>query len=406
MIRATSESIAAETRTTQIEKQVRDVVAPGSTVSAVECAADKSRPATETTRSWMQSSAVPASLMFACLVFVADSLTPLGVASGVPYSLAVLLALNSGSRRYVVSFAVLCSLLTLVDLMIGPGRGGSELWKVLTNRSMAISMIWITTILGLKRHRAERYRRRAEAQTRSHLADLAHLSRVETAGQLATTLAHELNQPLSAISLQSEIAVQLAAQQPESQHHPMFTDAMHEIAEQSQRAAAIVKTLRAMVRKTPPRKTAVNLNEVARNVAQLMDTQVRHANVTLRLNLGSSPTVKGDTVQLEQVVLNLLQNSLDAIEAADTRFRRIELRTESLPSGEIEVGVRDTGVGLSDDDCERVFDRFFTSKSDGMGMGLAICRSIIESHNGRMWAAGNEDRGTTFCFRLPAASAN
>ncbi len=339
--------------------------------------------------------AVPLSIALAVVVFVADLITPLGVASGVPYSLAVIAALRARSSKYILAFAILCSVLTIVDLFIGPGRGGSELWKVLTNRAVALCMIWITTTLGMICRRAEQQRREAEERTRLHLADLAHMSRVKAAGQFAANLAHELNQPLLAISIQSEFASHQA-----DSGNKRLKEALSEITEQSQRAGAIIKTLRELVQKTEPRHVPLDLKEVLREVVRLIDVRARHADVKVQLELSETPPVLGDRIQLEQVLLNLLQNSLDAVTAAENKLRRIQVHTSWDGNGRVEVSVCDSGVGMNQEYTERVFERFYSTKPGGMGMGLAISRSIIEAHGGQLWATTNSDQGTTFKFNL------
>ena len=349
-----------------------------------------------------QSQVVVLSLVLAGIVFLADLFTPLGVASGVPYSLAVLLALNAPSRRSVVAFAILCSILTVSDFYIGPGRGGSELWKVVTNRFLAVSMIWITLTLGMLRKVADDRRQQAENQTRLHLADLAHMNRVSATGHLAATLAHELNQPLAAISIHSEIAIQLMRQNGNA--NPQLLQALSEITEQSHRAADIMRGVRSLVRKSEPQQSLVQLNDAVRDVTKLLDAQLKQSEVSLELRLTNIPPVKGDAIQLKQVLLNLLQNAVDAVDDADKLPRRVLVDTHVNGRDRIVCRVTDTGTGLDAGRVEQVFERFYSTKPKGMGMGLAISRSIIEAHGGRLWAEPNPDRGATFSFSLPNAT--
>jgi len=343
--------------------------------------------------------AVVLSLGMAGMVFLADLFTPLGVASGVPYSLAILLALHAPQRRYALAFAILCSVLTVSDLFIGPGRGGSELWKVLTNRSLALFMIWITLKLGAMRKQAEQSRRQAEAQSRSHLADLAHMNRVTTAGHLAAVLAHELNQPLAAISLQSEIANRRLGGDPDAS--PLVREALVEVASQSQRAADIIRSLRALVQKSESLRVEIPLNDLVDNVARLMSAYFERAAVRLQLRLSATTAhVLGDRIQLEQVLLNLLQNALDALDEVNERTRLIVVET-CHDDQSITISVRDNGAGIEASEAERMFERFYSSKPQGMGLGLAISRSIIEAHGGRMWGESCMECGAKFSFSLP-----
>lgn len=346
--------------------------------------------------------AVVLSLLIVAIVFATDVCTPLGVANGVLYSLAILVGLRSGRPRFMFALASLCAFLTILDIFVGPGPDGTEMWKVVVNRFLAIFMISLTTILGVKRRQAEEQRRQAEERTRLHLADLAHMGRLQLAGQLATSLAHELNQPLAAVSLQSEIATHVARTDPARSKEVLA--ALAEITEQAQRAGAILRALRALVQKGKSQRQALDVDDLVREVARLIDSQARRARVTLSLRQ-TNPLlpVFGDRIQIEQVLLNLLHNSLEAILASTSSGpRTVEVET-TLVEGAVQVTVRDTGVGLPSDDPEQVFERFYSTKPDGMGVGLAISRSIVEAHGGRLWATANPDVGATFTFTLPTA---
>lgn len=346
------------------------------------------------------------SLGLIAVVFVVDICLPLGVASAVPYTFAVLLALASRIRRLALCVAFLCCVLTVAKVIFFPERGSTEWWKVIANRGLALVSIGMTTFLGLKRRRSEEHRLLAEEQTRLHLADLAHMGRLKTAGQLAASLAHELNQPLAAVCLQAEVAAQLARLNRDPQ---VLHQALQEVLEQSRRAAAIVRTLRGLVQKAEPRYLAVDIVAVLRAVARLIEPQARLANVTLQLRLPENlPPVLGDHIQLEQVLLNLLQNALDAICAAQTGLRSVVVEAQTNEVEQVVVSVTDTGIGLGSDEVEQVFERFYSTKPNGMGMGLAISRSIVEAHGGRLWGRPVSSdtqsvlgRGAVFVFTLP-----
>jgi C4-dicarboxylate-specific signal transduction histidine kinase len=352
-----------------------------------------------TRRGWLVTRPAILSLGLVSLVFAIDLNLPLGVASAVPYTFAVLLALKAPSRWFAPAVAVLCGVLTMAKMELVPERGTTEMWKVVVNRSLALFAIGMTTFLGMLRRRAEAERERAEERVREHLADLAHMGRLKTAGQLAAGLAHELNQPLAAVCLQAEIAARLAAG-GEAERPAVFA-ALGEIAEQSQRAAAILQTLRRMIRRAEPRREPVDVNAVVRAVAGLLDREARRAEVEVRLRLAEAlPPVTGDRVQLEQVVFNLLQNAVEAAGTDGDGHQAAWVET-ARDGHQITVTVRDSGAGLDPQDAERVFERFYTTKPQGMGMGLAISRSIVEAHGGRLWAASAPDRGSAFTFHLP-----
>lgn len=334
------------------------------------------------------------------IIFLVDVLLPLGVASGVLHVGAVLLALRSSSERMVIGTAVACSLLTLLDMPLSPGPGNTELWKVILNRGLSIFVIWVTAILGRQKNRA------AEAQRR-HLAELAHLGRVKTAECLAGALAHELNQPLTAVALQAEVARQRLVGRSDSED---FDAALREIAEQSLRASDIVRALRNLVRRTDAEREIVDLRELVEGTLRLMQSAVKSAQVQLRFQSTSQPLlVHVDRVQVEQVLLNLLQNAVDALSSTAPKDRHITMIVSQSSPREARVEVRDSGPGISAELAQRLFDPFCSSKSHGLGMGLAISRSIIEAHSGRLWLATAEEPnnqnsshlGTTFAFTLP-----
>jgi C4-dicarboxylate-specific signal transduction histidine kinase len=331
------------------------------------------------------------------VVFAVDLSLPLGVAAAVPYTFAVLLALKARPAWFAPFIAGLCWVLTVAKMGIVPERGSTEMWKVIVNRCLALFAIGMTTFLGLRRRRAEAERADAEERVREHLADLARMGRLTTAAQLATGLAHELNQPLAAVCLQAEITGRLADRGAGAAD---LLPSLREIEEQSRRAAEIVRALRRMIGRGSPTHGLVALADVVRTVARLLDGPARRGDVNVGLDLGSVPPVTGDRVQLEQVVFNLVQNAIEAA-AAKSDYRAVTVAVAADGPGRVIVTVRDTGPGLPPGDPERVFEKYFTTKPNGMGMGLAISRSIVESHGGRLWAAPAADGGAVFTFILP-----
>ena len=340
--------------------------------------------------------------LVALLVFVVDVLLPLGVASGVLHVGVVLLALRSSSDRVVIGTAIACSLLTLLDMPLSPGPGNTEWWKVVLNRTLSLLVIWVTAILGRQRNLA------AEAQRR-HLSELAHLGRVKTAECLAGALAHELNQPLTAVALQAEVARQRLSGSADSGE---LDAALREIADQSHRASDIVKALRNLVRRIESDRQMVDLRELLDTALRLMQSAAASAKVELRSQSMALPVLtRADRVQIEQVLLNLLQNGVDALTSVSTSQRQITITTSatSTPPYEVRVEVSDSGPGIASELAQRLFDPFCSSKSHGLGMGLAISRSIIEAHGGRLWLVSSAEPslpnsprlGTTFAFTLP-----
>jgi len=244
-------------------------------------------------------------------------------------------------------------------------------------------------------------RKRAEEAFQQVQAELAHVSRVTTLGELAASIAHEVNQPLAAIVADAEACRNWLA----TAHPPLdlIGDALEAIVTDGHRAADVVQRIRALATKTEPRKEAVDLNDVVRDVVALVRGELRRYDVVLILELaaGLSP-VRGDPVQLQQVVLNLVMNGIEALAAVTGRPRELVVRSAPEGGEYVSVTVEDTGVGIAAADLERVFGTFFTTKAHGMGMGLSISRSIIERHGGRLWAARNAGPGATLRITLPA----
>lgn len=247
-------------------------------------------------------------------------------------------------------------------------------------------------------------RRRAEERVRRHQAELAHAGRLSAAGEMASGLAHELNQPLAVILSGAELCLRLA--RSGAWNAPEGLGVMEDIAAQAERAGQIVRRLRAFVAKRQPHRSTVDVTAIAREAARLAEVEAGAGGVTVQLELADPlPLVPADAIQIEQVILNLMRNGIQAMEDVPADQRRLTVRTSahgSDGSDGITVAVCDTGRGLPDQDVDRLFDPFCTTRPEGMGLGLSLSRSIIEAHGGRLWAIPNPDRGATFQFTLPA----
>jgi C4-dicarboxylate-specific signal transduction histidine kinase len=231
--------------------------------------------------------------------------------------------------------------------------------------------------------------------------ELAHVTRVMTLGELTASIAHEINQPLAAIVTNGNATLRwLAGATPN-----LFEarQAVERIIKDSYRASEIIVRIRAFVKKTPPRNDLVDLNEVIDEVFALAQNQARRNHVSLKRQLKSDlPQVRGDRVQLQQVILNLIVNGLEAIAKSKDGVRELLITSNEDEDEYVIVAVSDSGAGLEAQNVEQLFDAFFTTKPDGMGMGLAISRTIIEAHGGRLWASSNQPHGAVFQFTLPA----
>ena len=231
-------------------------------------------------------------------------------------------------------------------------------------------------------------------------AELAHVNRVSTLGELAASIAHEVNQPIASVVTNADAAVRwLDARPPDLAEIRQALDA---IAYDGQRAGQILSRIRAFVKKTPSEINPLNINEAILEVIALTRSEVQRNGVSLRTRFsGSLPPVRGDKIQVQQVVLNLILNAIDAMSEVGEGERQLLVSTDKGESDCILVAVRDSGAGLDSSSLDQLFQPFFTTKSSGLGMGLSICRSIIEAHGGRVWASPNSTRGATFQFTLP-----
>jgi PAS domain S-box-containing protein len=245
-------------------------------------------------------------------------------------------------------------------------------------------------------------RKQAELELQRLRQDLAHVSRVSTVGELTTTLAHELSQPLAAILSNAEAAQDVLELTPPRLDE--LREILADIVEDDKRASSVIHRLHDLLMKRSPEFTEVDVNEMVSEVTRLAHGDAAFRNVSVRLELGPRiPRVRGDRVQLQQVILNLVLNGLYAIQESATGNRTIILRTTVEGSSAIRVAVQDSGIGIGEADLERIFEAFYTTKPSGLGVGLAIARSIVESHGGRLEAQNNPDGGATFFFRLPVS---
>jgi PAS domain S-box-containing protein len=241
--------------------------------------------------------------------------------------------------------------------------------------------------------------RQGEESLGSMQAELAQSSRAITLGQLMATIAHEVNQPLAALVANAGAALRWLAGDPPriDQAHQALT----RIARDANRASNVIARIRALVGGTDVQRTPLNLNSVVQEVIVLVRTELRRNEITVRAHLGDDlQPVCCDRVQMQQVLLNLIANAIEAMVAVVTRPRLLAIATVADVAGVI-VSVKDSGVGLDELVLERVFEPFYTTKPRGMGIGLAVSRTIVEAHGGRIWAVPNEAAGTTFQFRLP-----
>jgi PAS domain S-box-containing protein len=242
---------------------------------------------------------------------------------------------------------------------------------------------------------------RADLQLRLQREEMARLSRVSSMGELTASLAHELNQPLTAIASNAAAGRRLLAQgSPEVE---MFEELLADVAADARRAGDIIHGIHNFVRKSEGVRRAVNLNEIVLEVLRLLHSDLLGRGTSVETTLAPNlPSVEANPVHLQQVLLNLLMNSLEAMQAVSTDKRRVVISTTCEANSSVAVSVRDYGCGLPADDLDKIFTHFYSTKANGMGMGLTIVRSILEAHGGKLSAENVED-GARFFFRLPVA---
>jgi PAS domain S-box-containing protein len=258
-----------------------------------------------------------------------------------------------------------------------------------------------TLVSGAVRDVTERTR--SEEALRQMQADLAHISRATTMGELTASLAHEIKQPIAAAITNASTCLRwLTRDQPDLEE---ARAAVSRIVQDGRRASEIINRVRRLFEKDTSQRELVDLNEIIREMKPLLHSEATQFGVFVRTKLaGDLPQVMGDRVQLQQVLMNLMMNSIDAMKVVDGT-RDLTIQSQRGDDGGVLISVSDTGVGLPRQHADKLFNAFFSTKPHGTGMGLRISRSIVESHGGRLWAADNSPRGATFQFTLPATVA-
>jgi len=327
--------------------------------------------------------------LLAAVIFIADTFTDLEVAMPAFYTAVVLLSVRFCNRRGVIYVAAGCIVLTIVSDFLTPDAAASE--SGIINTVIGIAAIVTTALLALKIESATAAVYEARSQ-------LTHMGRVASLGELTASIAHEVNQPLAATVANGNACLRWLAAEP-----PNLEEARHaieSIVKDGNRASAIIARVRALTQQQSAQMTAIDVNEIIREALALSDGELKVHRIAVETRLARDvPRLKGDAIQLQQVMLNLILNAVEAINmGAGPR----QLAVVSQREGDaVTVSVEDSGVGLKKDRFDRLFDAFYTEKPGGMGMGLAISRSIVEAHDGKIWAQANSPRGAIFRFRLP-----
>ena len=335
-----------------------------------------------------------ATVALAIGIFVLDTVTNLEIAVAVLYVAVVLMSVGFCQKRGVILVSLACVALTVLSFFLtesGPSTTG------LINCGISLLAIAATTLLILRIESAELTAQQAKAQ-------LAHIARVTTLGELTASIAHEVNQPLTATVINAKASLHFLAAQPPNLEEAR--QAIECIAKDATRASDVVARVRGLAKRTPPQKELLNINETVNEVIKLTSSEIQNNHISLRTQFSNGlPLILGDRVQLQQVILNLILNAIEAMNGVTDDSRELLIKTAADNSNAVLVAIHDTGPGLEPGKIDNLFDAFYTTKRDGMGMGLAISRSIIEAHVGRIWAEPNTPRGAVFQFTLPMSPA-
>ena len=343
------------------------------------------------TAAWVLPSSA---IVLAAIIFIADTVTDLEIAFPAFYTVIVLIAVRFCKKRGVVLVGVGCIALTLlsdlVTIDVPPSQAG------IINTCISLLAIAATTYLALKIEMEKEVTFEARSQ-------LAHIARVTTLGEMTATIAHEVNQPLTAVLINGNACLHWLDAEP-----PDLNEARKNIANivrDANRASGIVVQVRDLTKGLPPENDWLRVNELILATILLIDREVQRNQISMQTQLSDDePLIQGDRIQLQQVLLNLLLNAIEALSSVSTGSRHLVIASAKKDLKSVLVSVYDSGNGFPSNDLDRLFDPFYSTKSDGMGMGLTISRSIVESHGGRIWATSNSPCGAVFQFTLPIDS--
>ena len=278
----------------------------------------------------------------------------------------------------------------------GARRGGEE---ASGRGAVVLKLLAPQAAISLQTLHAETEALDNERSDREAQTELAHANRVTTMGQLAASIAHEVNQPIAAAMTNAEAALLWLGARPPALEE--VRQALTRIVRDTNRAGNVIGRLRDFIKKAPPRQDCVDIQQAIREVIELTRSETLNNGVLVQTSLADGlPPVKGDRVQLQQVLLNLIVNAVQAMGTMEDGQRDLLISTTQIALNSVLVTVKDSGPGLDPTKLAHVFDPFYTTKPGGLGMGLSICRSIIEAHGGRLWASANVPRGAVFQFTL------
>lgn len=325
-------------------------------------------------------------------IFAADTLTDYGVAAALFYTVVILFAVRLLTRLGMLLLAGACIVLIVLSFQLS-SAGAYRVGVI--NSVISVVVVAVTTSIALQMERAKAAAHAAQAQ-------LLRLARARSLGSLTASIAHEVNQPLAAIVTSGNACQRWLGQQPPNLERAQA--ALQRILDDANRASAVIARIRSLSKGEAPRKSAFDLNAAVLDVLALSRGELERNTIAVRVELAAAlPPVLADRVQIQQVVVNLLLNAMEAMAHTPTDARSLWVGTAQEDAGSVRLTVADAGVGLSAEAQSRLFDAFWTTKPDGIGIGLSISRSIVEASGGRIWAAPRAPCGTLFGVCLPIA---
>ncbi|TWB18093.1 histidine kinase/DNA gyrase B/HSP90-like ATPase [Rhizobium sp. ERR 1071] len=328
-------------------------------------------------------------MILAGLIFIGDTITDLEIAFAVLYVSVILLAVYSGRPGAIAMVGIACAALTVISYFL-TSHGASQ--AGLINSTLSLVAIGATTYLAIRIEMLD-------ARARQAQSELARMSRLMIVGELGTSIAHEVSQPITAIAANGNAALRWLSATPAN--HDEARRAIERIVADAGRAGDVIGRVRGLVARSSPSSDTIDLVEAINDVLELVRSEIRRNQILFRSELaGDLPLMVGDRVQLQQVILNLVMNAIEALAEVDAGTREL-LVSAAADERKVTISVRDTGGGMPAEMLDRIFEAFYTTKPKGMGMGLAISRSIIEAHGGAIYAAPNFPRGAVFGFTLP-----
>ncbi|BDC42621.1 His Kinase A (phospho-acceptor) domain-containing protein [Paraburkholderia steynii] len=341
----------------------------------------------------------------ALIVFLIDSFGHFATAIMVLYSIVVMLVATVLSRRGTLLVAIACIWATVIGFLIG--HLNEESFSALARATVACLSILATTALTLRiQADAARLAEQVRELNQTHDAlnrsttELAHATRVTMLGELAASIAHEVTQPLAAITTHGEAGLRWLRRET-----PNLDEACHAfeaMVSNARRSSEIIRRIRALARKSEPTFAPLGINSLVVETIDLLDREVKRYGAVVKMDLSPGElTVHGDRVQLQQVLINLAVNGLQAMSSIQDRSRELRLQTRIEEGKRVSITVEDSGVGISPEVAAKLFSAFFTTKTEGMGLGLSICRSIVEGHGGSISCVTPSTRGASMQIALP-----